>query len=322
MTEKGEKLLILAAGLFLALSMGVVFFVYQLNESIAAVPEDGKEASEDTIGGGYFEAAAGEDADIVIPLPEGKEQFYIEESAGGKKLTVILDEVEEDFFALNKIRGDEEKISRIQLIREQETASLIFTFYHVYEADASFGEGELRLKLTSPMASYEKIIVMDGGSDLFREETEKAFEPYEIKGIFDGDVAGANVLRAECFVSVEEKNGAYGTGNYGERENTLQDKTEIVIYYNDDYFIPEFDSRSLAELFRDYYNEFHDEWTVILVKSDDADLKGAMVPAVRIVYRMPQKMPAETSEDGAAREDSVERLTIDALVLQYGGNKE
>lgn len=322
MTEKGEKLLILAAGLFLALSIGVVLFVYQLDESKAAAPEDGKGAAEDTIGGGYFEAAVGEDADIVIPLPDGKEQFHIEESAGGKKLTVTLDEVEEDFFALNKIRGDEEKISRIQLIREQEAASLIFTFYHVYEADASFDKGELRLKLTSPMASYEKIIVMDGGSELFREETEKAFEPYGIKGIFDGDVAGANELRAECFVSVEEKSGAYGAGNYGERDNTLQDKTEIAIYYNDDYFIPEFDSRSLAELFRDYYNEFHDEWTVILVKSDDADLKGSMVPAVRIVYRMPQEMPAETKEDGAVREDSVERLTIDALVLQYGGNKE
>lgn len=309
MTEKGEKLLILAAGLFLALSMGVVVFVYQLDESGTAVPKDGAKALKDTIGGEYFEAAAGEDADIVIPLPEGREKFNMEESAGGKKLTVVLDEVEEDFFAANKIRGDEEKISRIQLIREQESASLIFTFYHVYEADAFFEEGEIRLKLTSPMASYEKIIVVDGVSETFREEAESAFETFEIKGIFDGDVADANELRAECFVSVE-------------RDNTSQDKAEIAIYYNDDYFIPDFDSRSLAELFRDHYNEFHDEWTVVLVKSDDPDLRGSMVPAVRIVYRMPQEIQTETPEDEKNGKDSVERLTIDALVLQYGGNKE
>ncbi len=309
MTEKGEKLLILAAGLFLALSMGIVIFVYRLDESGSSVPKDGVKASKDTMGEEYFEAAAGEDADIVIPLPEGKEKFNMEEGAGGKKLTVVLYGVEEDFFAVNKIRGDEEKISRIQLIREQESASLIFTFYHVYEADASFEDGEIRLKLTSPMASHEKIIVVDGVSETFRDEAENAFETCEIKGIFDGDVAAANELRAECFVSVE-------------RDNTLQDRTEIAIYYNDDYFIPEFDSRSLAELFKEHYNEFHDEWTVVLAKSDDPDLKGAMVPAVRIVYRMPQGIQTETPEDEKTDKDSVERLTIDALVLQYGGNKE
>mgnify|MGYP006990131141 CR=1 FL=1 len=68
---------------------------------------------------------------------------------------------------------------------------------------------------------------------------------------------------------------------YGTRGNTRRPQTEIVIYYNDDYFIPEFDSRSLAEIFQGYYNEFHDEWTVVLVKSDAFDLKDAMVPAVK-----------------------------------------
>lgn len=322
MTEKGEKLLILAAGLFLALSAGVVVFIYQLKESESVLPPEGQEALEETIGGEYFEAAAGEDADIMIPLPEGEEQFYIEESAGGKKLAVILYGVEEDFFAENKIRGNEEKISRIQLVREQEAASLIFTFYHVYEAEASREGGEIRLKLISPVTGYEKIIVMDGVSEKSREETKEAFAPYEIKGIFDGDVEAANELRADCFVSLEEKKGAYEADNYGNNGSTTQNGTEIVIYYNDDYFIPEFDSRSLAEIFRDYYNELHDEWTVVLVKSDDPDLKDAMVPAVKIVYRLPRRISEESAEDEDLYGDQVERLTVDALLLQYGGNEE
>ena len=323
MTEKGEKLLILAAGLFLALAVGVVIFLYRLDESEFIAEESGEEDMKETIGGDYFEAAAKEDADIVIPLPEGEEQFHIEESAGGKKLTVILDEVEEDFFARNKIRGNEEKISRIQLIKEQETTSLIFTFYHIYEADASLEGGEIRLKLTSPLAGNEKIIVMDGISEEFREEIEEAFAPCEIKGIFNGDIKGANELRAECFVSMErERTAAYGAGGYGDRGNAPQRETEIVIYYNDDYFIPEFDSRSLAEIFQGYYNEFHDEWTVILVKSDDSDLKDAMVPAVKIVYRVPYTTAEGTGESESPDGKSVERLTIDALLLQYGGTEE
>ncbi len=323
MTEKGEKLLILAAGLFLALAAGVVIFLYRLDGSELIAEESGEEKVEETIGGEYFEAAAEEDADIVIPLPEGEEQFHIEESAGGKKLTVKIDEVEEDYFARNKIRGNEEKISRIQLIKEQEATSLIFTFYHIYEADASLEGGEVHLKLTSPLADNEKIIVMDGISEEFRKEAEEVFAPREIKGIFNGDIKAANELRAECFVSMErERTAAYEAGSNGDRENAPQRKTEIVIYYNDDYFIPEFDSRSLAEIFQGYYNEFHDEWTVILVKSDDSDLKDAMVPAVKIVYRVPDTASEGTGESESPDEESVESLTIDALLLRYGGTEE
>ena len=259
----------------------------------------------------------------MIPLPEGEGQFHIEEGAAGKKLTVKLDEVEEDFFARNKIRGNEEKISRIQLIKEQEATSLIFTFYHIYEADASLEEGEVHLRLISPMAGNEKIIVVDGLSEDFRKEVEQAFEPCEIKAVFNGDIKAANELRAECFVSMEqERTAVYGAGGYGTRGNTRRPQTEIVIYYNDDYFIPEFDSRSLAEIFQGYYNEFHDEWTVVLVKSDAFDLKDAMVPAVKIVYRVPYMTSEETAESESPEGESVESLTINALLLQFGGIEE
>ena len=323
MTEKGEKLLILAAGLFLALAVVVVTILYRMDESEFIAEGSGEEHTEETIGGEYFEAAAKEDADIVIPLPEGEEQFHIEEGAGGKKLTVMLDEVEEDFFARNKIRGNEEKISRIQLIKEQEATSLIFTFYHIYEADVSLEEGEVHLRLTSPMAGNEKIIVVDGISEDFRKEMEQAFEPCEIKAIFNGDIKAANELRAECFVSVErERSVVYGKDGYGTGENAGGPQTEIVIYYNDDYFIPEFDSRSLAEIFQGYYNEFHDDWAVVLAKSDDTDLRDAMVPAVKIVYRVPYRAAEETEDEKSSDEESVEGLTINALLLQYGGIEE
>ena len=323
MTEKGEKLLILAAGLFLALAVGVVTILYRMDESEFMAEGNNEADTEETIGGEYFEAAANEDADIVIPLPEGEGQFHIEEGEAGKKLTVKLDEVEEDFFARNKIRGNEEKISRIQLIKEQEATSLIFTFYHIYEADASLEEGEVHLRLISPMAGNEKIIVVDGLSEDFRKEVEQAFEPCEIKAVFNGDIKAANELRAECFVSMEqERTAVYGAGGYGTRGNTRRPQTEIVIYYNDDYFIPEFDSRSLAEIFQGYYNEFHDEWTVVLVKSDAFDLKDAMVPAVKIVYRVPYMTSEETAESESPEGESVESLTINALLLQFGGIEE
>ena len=54
MTEKGEKLLILAAGLFLALAVGVVTILYRMDESEFMAEGNNEADTEETIGGGYF----------------------------------------------------------------------------------------------------------------------------------------------------------------------------------------------------------------------------------------------------------------------------
>ena len=51
MTEKGEKLLILAAGLFLALAVGVVTILYRMDESEFMAEGNNEADTEETIGG-------------------------------------------------------------------------------------------------------------------------------------------------------------------------------------------------------------------------------------------------------------------------------
>lgn len=312
MTEKGEKLLILAAGIFLLAAIAVMVFVYQLDEGDFVTVREGSGLLEEAAREEYFEASAGEDADIIIPLPEaGEGQFHIEDSSGRKKLTIVLEGVDEEFFYGHKIKGNEEKISRIQFAKEGESTSLIFSFYHVYDAQARVEGNEIRISLSSPAAGAERIVVLDGVSESCEEEVEDRLSSHQIKGILNGDIAAANELRAECFVFLEKRNVSYMPGGNG--------PVEVTIYYNDDYFIPEFDSRSLAEIFSGYYNEFHSEWKINLEKSDDLDLMSAMVPAVRIICWTPDVQGQELL---IMEEGSIEELTLNALIEQYGESVE
>ncbi|MCH5281958.1 MAG: hypothetical protein J1E61_10870 [Lachnospiraceae bacterium] len=298
MSEKGEKLLYMAASVFLILSVSVMVFVNRGAE--AGETDEGTEITE-PIREAYFEAVDGNEGDIIIPLPEGEAgtQYHIEEKIGAMELEVILGPVEEEFFHQNKIRGNEDKIRQVLCLHEKEKTSLVFNLRHIYESEAAIQDGMLYLKLEDPVNQYDRIVVLAGESGAWQEEAKNRLQEKKIKGFSSGDVAMANELHADFFVGFEQEPVRRGEGGEIPAVNM------ITICYNDDYFIPDFDSGDLAAFLYEYYSQETD-WEIRLVKSSDPELLEAMIPGVKVVYNL-------TESTG----DSPQLLAVDALIGKY-----
>lgn len=288
MSERGEKLLYMAAGIFLVLSVFVMLF---MNRGAGETAAEGEEIRE-PIQEAYFEAVDGKEGDIMIPLPEGEAgtQYYIEERMGNMELEVILGPVEEEFFHQNKIKGNEDKIRQVLCLHESGKTSLVFSLRHIYESEVSVQNGVLYLKLEDPANHYDKIVVFAGESGIWKEEAENRLLEKKVKAFMSGDVAMANHLHADFFLEFKQ-------------EET--DSNIVTICYNDDYFIPDFDSGDLAVLLYDHYSQETD-WEIRLVKSKDPVLSGAMVPGVKVIYGLTESAM-----------ESPQLLAVDALIGKY-----
>lgn len=291
MSEKGEKLLYAAACIFLILSVSVMVFINRGAEAGEVETVEGTEMTE-PIREAYFEAVDGREGDIIIPLPEGEadDQYHIEERMGVMELEITLGPVEEEFFHQNKIRGNEEKIRQVLCFHEREKTSLVFDLRHIYESEATVEDGMLYLKLEDPANHYDKIVVLGGESGTWQEEAKDRFQEEKIKSFTSGDIAMANQLHADFFVGFEKETSVANV---------------ITICYNDEYFIPDFDSGDLAAFLYEYYSQETD-WEIRLVKSSDPELKEAMIPGVKIVCSL-------TESTGG----NPQLLAVDALIDKY-----
>lgn len=300
MSERGEKLLYVAACIFLILSVSVMVFVNRGAEAGKVETAEGAEITE-PIREAYFEAVDGREGDIIIPLPGGEADalYHIEERMGAMELEITLGPVEEEFFHQNKIRGNEEKIRQVLCLHEKEKTSLVFDLRHIYESEAVIQDGLLYLKLVDPTNHYDKIVVLGGESGTWQEEAKDRLQEEKIKGFTSGDVSMANQLHADFFVGFAKEPVRQDGGEDVSAVNV------VTICYNDDYFIPDFDSSDLAAFLYEYYSQETD-WEIRLVKSSDPELREAMIPGVKVVYSLTE-----------STKDSPQLLVVDALIDKY-----
>lgn len=316
MTEKGEKLLVRLAFAFLVIAFAVMGYIRSLERTGA---ENAKEAMAAGIVAEGFEAIGREDADIVIPLPdERSDGYYVEEDLTNKKLKVVLEGVREEYFYQNPIKGNEEKISQVLYRQNLGETQLQFILNDIYETDVRVRGNELCLTLENPAEQWDKIVVLDGKG--WDEEAVECLEAQGVKGLVSGDVRTANELRADFFLSlaVDEVSGSgqQGAGEASDRG--------ITIYYNDDYFIPDFDSKAYAEALQQYLASDYGGENVRIMKTTEWDLDDAMLPAVKIVC-VPGAEGKTVGSDEAERETDREEVDLEhiavsaakATLLQY-----
>ncbi|MGN0133005.1 MAG: hypothetical protein ACI4AA_11235 [Lachnospiraceae bacterium] len=308
MTENGEKILIRITAVFLILAVAAMGYIRSLQRAEAGSAEENWTLG---IREECFEAISGKEADIIIPLPEtGSEQFRVEENLKDRMLTVVLENVEEDYYQQYKIRGNEEKISQVLCRQNGGETELQFILNDIYEADIQVKENELHLKLESPSEQWDKIVVLEG--DNWNEEAVDRLEENGIKGLMSGDIKTANELRADFYLSLSIE---YSYADEQRRQDGSA--AEIVIYYNDDYFIPDFDSRAYAEMLQRYLAEEYGAENIRLVKSTEWDLADAMIPAVKIICQWENGTAAgEESETGLQKKD-LSVSVAEAIILRY-----
>lgn len=316
MTEKGEKLLVRLTFAFLVIAFAVMGYIRSLERTGA---ENAKEAMAAGIVAEGFEAIGREDADIVIPLPdERSDGYYVEEDLTNQKLKVVIEGVREEYFYQNPVKGNEEKISQVLYRQNLGETQLQFILNDIYETDVRVRGNELCLTLENPAEQWDKIVVLDGKG--WTEEAVECLEEQGIKGLVSGDVRTANELRADFFLSlaVDEVSGS---GQQGEGEASDRG---ITIYYNDDYFIPDFDSKAYAEALQQYLASDYGGENVRIMKTTEWDLDDAMLPAVKIVC-VPGAEGKTVGSDEAERETDREEVDLEhiavsaakATLLQY-----
>lgn len=304
MTEKGEKILTAAAVAFLLLALFIMGYVRIFTEYDNAGEQTEAEAASESIQEEYFVEVEGMETDIVIPLPDSqaKGSFQIEESLKDKTLEIVLQDVDEDYYYEHKVQGNGEKISQIRYQQRSKESSLLFVLEDIYIADVQVEGDAVWIKLQNPVEQYDRLVVLEG--DCWEKSVTDRLETEDIKGLLTGDVATANALRSDFFISMSVE--------------TVAAEESIIIYYNDDYYIPEFDSRDLAELLEAKFADRYGKQNVIIEKAEDGDLAETMLPAVKVVCRMGALKEGETL--AAARESFNKEngmLIADVLIGQY-----
>ena len=301
MTEKEERSVIWIAVVFLVVAvagMGLVRRLYGTGEDT-----DGSNLASRVQEG--FDTIDGTEMDIMIPLSgQEADQFHFSESIRDKMLEVTLEDTPEDFFHQNRIKGNDKKIAQVFYLQNDGKATLQFWLKDIYEAEFQVEGDNLCIRLEYPTEKWDKIVVLEGNAWTSQMVDQLAEEG--IKGILSGDVDTANSLRADVYLSLEVESGTAEEA-FGDRVP----ETEIIIYYNDDYFIPDFDSRTCAQLLCGCLSQEYGEDHVSIKKTDEWDLEDAMIPAVRIVCSM--------WNDGA---EKLEETIIRTVILHYQEKEE
>lgn len=312
MTAKEEKILTTITFLLIILCIVIFAFVYKQDSTRTLVSSE-QVVSENVIREEYFEPVYGAEADIIISLPKDeKGQFYIEESFSEKEIRIVFEDVEEDFFYQNKVKGNQEKIRQVYFVKDGTQTTLVFVLKQIYEGRMLEKDGQISFQLQNPAELYERIFVFDGISEEDREMVSDLLGD-EMTAFFGGGIEAANELRADGYVCLEKQVRHEDTG-------LADSAAEVVIYYNDAYYIPQFDSRGFAQLLKGHYEELKPDWKVMITACDDELLGDARVPAVKIVYKTFQN--GEDSEGVRMADEEIQAILAEALIKQFGKMEE
>lgn len=308
MTEKGEKILVIIASVFLAAALCVMWYIRKntSTEDFTESTEEYAEGEQESRGSeeSCFISIDGTEADIIIPLPNHgtKDTLRVEESLKDMTLEVILQDVEEEYYLEHKVQGNKEKIAQVSYRYGNKESELVFVLKDIYTADVQIKEDSVLLRLCNPAEQYDRMVVLEGGS--WEREVLDSLEKKDIKGLSEGDVVTANRLRADFFVSMSV--------------DTWASEDEIIIYYNDDYYIPKFDSRHFAELLQEAFAKRYGSGNVRIERTEEGELAEATMPAVMIECRLgvpDAGEPGETDREKINAENGM--IVADVLTRQY-----
>ena len=301
MTEKDEKLLIAVTAVFLVVSLAVMGYLMIFhkgetgNQLVATETEERIEAE-------YFVSMDSKEWDIVIPTPyqETNDLFHIEENLKERTVEIVIYGLEEDYYYEHQVQGNEEKISQVRYQQDEEETRLRFALKDIYVAEVRQMGGEICLRLENPTDQFDHIVVFDGFTD---ESKFDALEKVNVKSLQNGDVMVANDVRADYFVSLLVE--------------TTTENDEIIIYYNDDFFIPDFDGKSLAELLGDGLTKIYGSDCVKVVKTDNHGLAEAMLPAGKIVGKVNVPPETDVRESLTSFGAGLENVVITVMTERY-----
>ena len=102
---------------------------------------------------------------VTIPLPDdfGEENVTVSKNHSGRRITVNISPVEQDFYHKNLFSGEMKRITNIKYGFEEGTASIVFESEEIVEPVTEIRDDKLFIKFVSPRDIYDHILVIDPG---------------------------------------------------------------------------------------------------------------------------------------------------------------
>lgn len=273
---------------------------------------------------------------LCIPLPEGSkaEEITIENHYMDQELYVLIQNVQESFYAEHALRGNRAGVEAGVYHETEDGVALIFNLTQVYEYRTVFENNELYISFLNPREIYNQIVVIDpscggldrgrGGNGIIEKELtlqiakklKEKLDESKIKAYYtrmddvnpaaEQRVALANEVKADMYIEISvdsrEEEAVYG----------------VSTVYNDQYFIPGFGSVELADLLeRELASEIKTKALGLEKASEESKLRYATVPAAEVrVGCLSNKQEAILLK----REDYIEKIAngiYNAIISSY-----
>ena len=256
MIEKRLKKTAILTGLFVVVSLGVMF--YRVATKSVIIAEAGDEYVVKMLDGQEYElgiekpsSSKGKDS-IVIPLESGvtSDSITFEERHGLHQFVLYVKGKDPEFYAKNSVISDLSAIKSgsFMSLNESGLVCLTFQFDGLYETATSLGDGEIVVTIKEPAGLYKNVVVIDPVDELGLKMV-----PY-LKNVFQGDEniklyftttddtdMGTDVVR-----QLIDDSGADFYIQLGVDE-TVEADAGIRTYFNDRFFIRGFGNVELAD---------------------------------------------------------------------------
>ncbi|MGN0432479.1 MAG: N-acetylmuramoyl-L-alanine amidase [Lachnospiraceae bacterium] len=331
--------------LFCVLSMcGMLFFARNKAIEISNVAQD-QVVAEDSLTVGEQEESGSlrfrqeevKNGYLCIPLASGvkAENVMVENHYMERQIWIYIKDTSPGFYAKEAISGNLTGITEGNYEYAGGTTLIKFTLSDVYECKSILEEGKLYIDFVPPGEIYEKIVVIDAGGggsengatvgtmlekdinlDILKR-LKVLLDAGDIKVYYTrtGDkevlvqdrIALANSTNADMFISIQ----------VNESEDVTLYGTEV--FYNGQYFTPDFNSVKLADLAeRNVVTRISTRGNGLFAAEEkDTLLQAATVPAVVIkVGYASHPQEAELLQSEAYREKIAQGL-YDAILAAY-----
>lgn len=271
MTKLGEKIVIAVSLTCLCIFFGIIWFANKWVEDelpiedVASIDTAQEEPEESEFREAGFVTEGAREGELSVTLGKHckKDDIYSQDDLEKKEIILYLPGMSQDEVVKDSVVADTNAVAGIKTMQQGDVLKLEIQMKNVCEYSFKTEGNQLKVKTENVSQKYSEIIVISG----FTEEEQTALTKMDTAKVFySDDVAFANEVRADAFLIFDQD---------------LYEKQQEIIMYNDEYFLPDYDSRDLSRSMEQAYqkNGITDVTTVYV---EDQLLEEAMVPAIRI----------------------------------------
>ncbi|WP_408070460.1 N-acetylmuramoyl-L-alanine amidase [Butyrivibrio sp. JL13D10] len=256
MVEKRLKVTAILTGIFVAISLGAMFYRTVTKSVIIAEAENASFYKE--LGGKEYLLDVKEPVSdkgkgtLLIPLEGGvsSDKITLEEKHGQHKFELYIDGKSADFYSKNAVITDLECVQQGSFtpLNESGLVRLTFQLDGLYENETSLGDKEIVVSFKKPDDLYEKVVVIDPVDEIGQKMIpylRNCFPVSEGIKLYFTTLDEERLSAEELKALIEDSRADYfiqlGT------EETVESDSGIRTFYNDRFFIRGFGNVQLAD---------------------------------------------------------------------------